>query len=182
MVESSVSASVGPSVAVLFSPGTVPIIDIFRALGDFEDHYDVAALDTLEDDLAEAMGRDAAKGIVSDALLLAFGLRRERPEPMQYGPRQSRRGTLDEYRLMSLLSATYWHDFILAAEAAAALEIIHPQPLISLAFDISRRLEGAGLKLDAPDARVFRPVPQPAAQVVVERARPALAPLRHIDV
>lgn len=181
MVELSVLASGGPSVAVLFPPGTVPIIDIFRALGDFEDHYDVAALDALEDELAEAMGRDTAKGIVSDALLLAFGLRRERPEPMHYSPRQSRRATLDEYRLMSLLSATYWHDFILASEAAAALEIIHPQPLISLAFDISRRLEGAGLKLDQPDARVFRPAPQPATEVVVERAHPVLSPLRQVD-
>ncbi len=151
MVESVVSAPGGPSVAVLFSPGTVPIVDIFRALGDFENHYDVAALDALEDDLARSMGRDSAKGVVSDALLLAFGLRRERSEPMQYGPRQSRRGTLDEYRLVSLLSATYWHDFIMASEAAAALEIIHPQPLISLAFDISRRLESAGTRLDAPD-------------------------------
>jgi hypothetical protein len=100
---------------------------------------------------------------------------------MRYGPRRDWRGTLDEYRLMSLLSATYWHDFILASEAAAALEIIHPQPLISLAFDISRRLEGAGLKLDAPDARVFRPAPQPATEVVVERATPARSPLRQID-
>ncbi|HEX2553752.1 MAG TPA: hypothetical protein VHL98_08625 [Microvirga sp.] len=181
MVEFSVLSSGGPSVAVLFSPGTVPIVDIFRALGDFEDHYDVAALDALEDDLARAMGRDTAKGIVSDALLLAFGLRRERPEPMQYAPRQSRRGTLDEYRLVSLLSATYWHDFVLASEAAAALEIIHPQPLISLAFDISRRLESAGMKLDAPDPRVFRPAAQATTEVVVERIRPVVAPLRQID-
>lgn len=180
MVESVVSASGSPSVAVLFSPGTVPVVDIFRALGDFEDHYDVAALDSLEDDLARTMGRDGAKGIVSDALLLAFGLRRERPEPMQYGPRQSRRGTVDEYRLVALLGATYWHDFILASEAAAALEIMHPQPLISLAFDIARRLENAGLRLDAPDPRLFR-LASPRMTVVVERTRPARTPLRQVD-
>ncbi len=181
MVESVVSVSGAPSVAVLFSPGIVPIVDIFRALGDFEDHYDVAALDTLEDHLARTMGRDTAKGIVSDALLLAFGLRRERPEPIRYAPRQSRRGTLDEYRLISLLSATFWHDFILASEAAAALDIVHPQPLISLAFDISRRLESAGMKLEAPDPRLFRPDPEPATRFMVERDRPTLAPLRHLD-
>ncbi len=182
MVESLVTASGIPSVAVLFSPGTVPIVDIFRALGDFEDHYDVAALDSLEDHLARSMGRDTAKGIVSDALLLAFGLRRERAEPMHYAPRQSRRGTLDEYRLVALLSSTYWHDFVLASEAAAALEIIHPQPLISLAFDISRRLESAGMKLDAPDPRVFRPAPEPATTVVVERHQKRVpSPLRQID-
>ncbi len=181
MVEFSVLSSGGPSVAVLFPPGMVPIVDIFRALGDFEDHYDVAALDALEDELARSIGRDTAKGIVSDALLLAFGLRRERPEPIKYAPRQSRRGTLDEYSLVSLLSATYWHDFILASEAAAALDIIHPQPLISLAFDISRRLESAGMKLDAPDPRLFRPAPSSATEVVVERMNPARAPLRQVD-
>src|ERR687890_522333 len=113
MVESVVPFASPAAVAVLFSPGTVPIIDIFRALGDFEDHYDVAALDALEDDLAEAMGRDTAKGIVSDALPPPSARGRGRRAPMNPTPRQSRRATLDEYRLMSLLSATYWHDFIL---------------------------------------------------------------------
>ena len=49
MVESvAVPFARTPSIAVLFAPGAVRIIDIFRALGDFEDHYDVAALDRLE--------------------------------------------------------------------------------------------------------------------------------------
>jgi len=181
MVESVVPFASPAAVAVLFSPGTVPIVDIFRALGDFEDHYDVGALDRLEQRLAQSMSRDSAKGIVSDALLLAFGLRRERAAPMGYGPCGSRRGTLDEYRLMALLSATYWHDFILASEAAAALEIMHPQPLVSLAFDISRRLEAAGLKLDAPDPRLFKPAPRAASTVIVERASRQAEPVRHVD-
>lgn len=183
MVESvAVPFARTPSIAVLFAPGAVRIIDVFRALGDFEDHYDVGALDRLEDQLAASVGRDAAKGIVSDALLLAFGLRRERPEPLQYSPTGSRRGTLDEYRLVALLSATYWHDFILASEAAAALDIIHPQPLISLAFDISRRLEASGLKLDMPDPRLFRDAPSPSTIVEVERRPMQSGGLRQIDL
>jgi hypothetical protein len=95
MVRAAASASNdgSASVAVLFSPRAVPIIDIFRALGDVEQHYDVAALDLLESRLARSMSRDVAKGIVSDALLLAFGLRRERAGPMEYRPGLSRRGS-----------------------------------------------------------------------------------------
>lgn len=157
MVESASPLQARASVAVLFPPEMLPVIDIFRALGDFEDHYDIGALDNLESRLCGLMGRDLAKGIVSDALLLAFGLRRERSEPLDYRPVMSRRGTLDEYRLMGLMGATYWHDFHLASEAAAALDVVHAQPLVSLAFDIARRLETAGLKLEAPDARLFAP-------------------------
>ena len=44
---------------------------------------------------------------------------------------------------------------MLASEAAAALQVAHAQPLVSLAFDISRRFEAAGLRLEAPDPRLF---------------------------
>jgi hypothetical protein len=163
-----------PSLAFLFPPHMLPVIDIFRALGDFEEHYDIGALDALESRLSGQMGRDLAKGIVSDALLLAFGLRRERHGPLDYAPVQSRRATADEYRLMALLAATYWHDFHLASEVAAALEVRHPQPLVSLAFDIARRLESAGLTLEAPDPRLFAvaPVnPEALVEVTGERSR-----------
>jgi len=156
MVVSALPFSRPASVAVLFPPESVPVIDIFRALGNFEEHYDIASLDELESRLTRIVSRDVAKGIVSDALLLAFGLRRERVETLSFSPLRSRRGTLDEYRLLALISATYWHDFVLASAAAAALEVAHAQPLVSLAFDISRRFEAAGLKLVAPDARLFR--------------------------
>lgn len=152
------------AVAVLFSPETVPILDIFRALGDFEDHYDMAALDALEGRLTAAMTRDLAKGLVSDALLLAFGLRRDRSAPLEFRPILSRRGSLDEYRLMGIIGAAFSHDLALAGEAAGALGIRHPQPLISLAFDIARRLEAAGIELQAPDPRLLHP--QPALSLV----------------
>jgi hypothetical protein len=168
MVESVLPIEKTAPVAILFGPDAVPVVDIFRALGDFEDHYDVAALDQLEANLTRTMGREAAKSVVSDALLLAFGLRRERREPLHYAPLRSRRGTLDEYRLMALVGATYWHDFGLASDAAASLDVLHAQPLVSLASDIARRLEAAGVKVEMPDFRVVR---QPGSVSPVEVRR-----------
>jgi hypothetical protein len=157
MGELAASRPEAGGVAILFSPASVPVIDIFRALGDFEEHYDVAALDSLESRLSDIMRRDAAKGIVSDSLLLAFGLRRERPARLDLRPLRSRRGSFDEYCLLALLGATFWHDFELAAQAAAALGVRQPQPLVSLGSEIARRLEAAGVVLELPDGRLFRP-------------------------
>ena len=163
-------ASSGPrvaTVAVLFAPETVPVIDIFRALGDFDDHYDLTALDALESRLSETMSRDLAKGLVSDALLFAFGVRRDRAAPLEFRPVSTRRGSLDEYRLMGLIGATFWHDAELAGDAAAALGLNQPQPLISLAHDIARRLETAGRQLEAPDPRLLRTEPSASAPDVL---------------
>jgi hypothetical protein len=154
-------------IAVLFPPGAVPLIDIFRALGDFEEHYDIAALDEMEANLSCLMSRDAAKSIVSDALLLAFSLRRERCEALHFAPLQSRRGTLDEYRLLALIGASYWHDDDLACDAAAALKIVHHRAVLSLASDIARRLDAAGLAVEEPDGRLLHAAP-PASPLEVE--------------
>jgi hypothetical protein len=143
-------------VAILFSPTSLPVADIFRVLGDFEENHDVAALDSLESRLSGIMSRETAKGIVSDSLLLAFGLRRERPEPLDLRPLLSRHGSLDEYCIVALVGATFWHDFGLAGQAAAALGVRQPQPLVSLGFEIARQFEAAGVTLEIPDARLFR--------------------------
>jgi hypothetical protein len=173
MVESAKLRRDAAPVAVLLSPSMVPVIDIFRALGDFEEHYDVLALDGLERRLAQTMSREAAKGIVSDALLLAFGLRRERVGPIPYGVLLSRRGTLDEYCLIALIGAAYRNDLAVATEAATALGAAHPQPLVSLAFDIARRLKTAGVKVEAPDRRLLACT---VADVSVEVSRAADRP------
>jgi hypothetical protein len=144
-------------VAILFAPASLPIVDIFRALGDFEQHHDVAILDALESRLSDLVSREIAKGIVSDSLLLAYGLRCERPEPLDLRPLHSRHGSLDEYCIVALIGATFWHDLGLAAQASEALGVRQPQPLISLGFDIARQFEAAGIMLEVPDARLFRP-------------------------
>jgi hypothetical protein len=169
MVVSALPFKEPAPIGVLFPPDCVPVIDIFRALGDFEENYDITALDQIEDRLARIINRDVAKGIVSDALLLAFGLRRERIEAMDFAPLRSRRGTPDEYKLLALIAATFWHDLSLASDAATALHVAHAQPLISLAFDIARRLEAAGLKLEAPDPRLFRSPSTPPVDVSAGR-------------
>jgi hypothetical protein len=168
MVGSVLAFEKTTAIAILFGPETVPVIDIFRALGDFEEHYDIAALDELEENLSRSMSRETAKSVVSDALLLAFGLRRERREPLRYARLRSRRGTLDEYRLMALVGAAYWHDFGSASEAAVSLDVVHAQPLVSLASDIARRLKAAGVQVERPDSRIFR---QPGSVSPIEIRR-----------
>lgn len=160
------------AVAYLFSPDIVPLVDVFRALGDFEESYDVEALDRLEERLTQEMDRASAKGLVSDALLLAFGLRRERLEPLRYAPLRSRIGTRDEFLLMSMIGAGYWQDHLAASDAASALQVFHTQALISLAYDIARRLEGNALRLPHPNSALFAL----AAEAANEAASPALMP------
>jgi hypothetical protein len=168
MISTRTSEETNARVAVLFAPHVVAVIDIFRALGDFEDHYDIATLDDLEASLARGMSPDIAKSIVSDALLLAFSLRRERREPLAFAPVRSRRGTLDEYRLLALIAAGYWNEPDLAAQAASALNIVHHKPALSLASDIAKRLDAAGVVIDAPDSRLVSAA-SAAPSVEVER-------------
>jgi hypothetical protein len=168
-------------VVVLFPPRLVPLVDVFRGLGPLGDTYDVTALDALERRLGAIVGERAAKGVVSDALLLAFGLRRDRIAPLTYGPLASRTGTLDEYRLLALVAAAYWRDFHLASKAAAALEMLHTQPLVALALDVARRLERAGIALALPDARLLKPARQVERRVdvVVSPAEPLVTEHRN---
>ena len=156
MVEAVAFVHKAAPVAVLFSPDAVQIIDIFRSLGDFEETYDIDALDRIEATLACVLNRDDAKSVVSDALLLAFGLRRERREALDFAPVGSRRGTLDEYRLLALIGASHVQDEGTVSDAVAALDIIRAWPLVALASDIARRLEAAGLTLQCPDRRLLR--------------------------
>jgi hypothetical protein len=161
-------------IVVLFPPRLVPLVDVFRGLGRLSDSYDVTALDALERRLGAMVGARGAKGVVSDALLLAFGLRRDRIAPLSYGPLASRAGTIDEYRVLALVAAAYWRDFHLASKAAAALQLLHAQPLIALALDVARRLERGGIALALPDARLLGPARQVDHRVgvVVSPAEP----------
>ena len=94
-----------PSLGFLLSPNAVLVVDLFRALGDFEDAYDLAALDQLEARLGRLIDPAAAQGVVSDALMLAFAVRRHREVSWEMNRVGSRRATLDEYRLVALVSA-----------------------------------------------------------------------------
>jgi hypothetical protein len=151
----SASVPFRPLVGILFSPRSLFLIDVFRTLGAFEEHYDLASLDALERRLAQSIDPSIAKGLVSDALLLSFGLRRERQDQLDFAPTGSRRGTADEYRLVALVGAAYRNDPALAAEAALALGVANYPPLITLACDIANRLKMAGIAVDDPDGRLI---------------------------
>lgn len=147
----------GPAapVSFLLNPQVVLVVDVFRALGDFEAHYDITALDRLEQRLSALVDPIAAKGIVSDALLLAFALRSERVGAWQMTPLGSRRASADEYSLLALVAGCHAGDAEIAARAALALGIRLSPTVTSLAREIGNRLEAAGIALAAPDRRLI---------------------------
>jgi hypothetical protein len=65
MVEVSLHSATPGSVAFLFHPSMVGVIDVFRSLSSLEDQYDLALLDGPEQGLAAYAQPEAAKGIVS---------------------------------------------------------------------------------------------------------------------
>jgi len=155
MVQLSAAIGSTPSVSFLLRPDVVLAIDLFRALGDFEENYDLSALDRLEERLSALMERSAAKGLVSDALLLAFALRTERAGCWAMNPVGSRRATTDEFRLLALISACLDEDPRLAAEALRSLGVVGNQTILSLAEEVADRLDAAGMRLDPPDLRLI---------------------------
>lgn len=142
-------------VAILLSPRLAAVADVFRAMGDFETLCDVAVLDRLEGSLAARMSPQGARGLLLDALLLAFALRRSRPAPFAYAPVGSRRSTRDEYRLLALVAAAYWRDPDLARKAVAALDAFPGEALISLAYDVARWLRTADLHIEPACAELL---------------------------
>src|SRR6478736_1106622 len=93
-------------VAVLLHPSMVPVIDVFRSLDSLDDHYDLALLDAPEQALANYTTAETAKGIVSDLLLLAFSMTRQRGRPFSHRPLGSRHGSIDEYCLLVLIGSS----------------------------------------------------------------------------
>jgi hypothetical protein len=150
-------ADPGP-VFVLLHPNAVPVVDIFRCISRFEDRYDLAILDGPEEALLGLTRPDAAKAIVSDALLLAFALDRQRSRKLCHAPLKSRRGSMDEYCLLALIGASCVPDSELAFEASAALGIASLDLVTSLASDLVRQIDLAGLALGAPAIDEFRGV------------------------
>ncbi len=155
MYQSDAPVARSAAVSFLLSPDVVLVIDMFRALGDFEDHYDLAALDRLEDRLSALIEPAAARGLVSDALLLGFALRTERSTTWTMHPVGSRRATAHEYRLLGLVAACLHGDRTLASEALRGLGVAGSHTIQSLASEVAARLAAAGVTLDPPDARLM---------------------------
>lgn len=156
MVEvSSYSAAPDP-VAVLLHPSMVPVIDVFRSLSSLEDQYDLSLLDGPEEALATYTQPEAAKGIVSDALLLAFALTRQRGRPFSHRPLGSRHGSIDEYCLLALIGASRKPASGVAVEAAALLEIVSLDFMTALAGELVRQMDLGALVFEPPGLSEFR--------------------------
>jgi hypothetical protein len=145
-------------VSVLLHPGTVPIIGIFRSFNRLEDQYDLTSLDAPERTLASYTRPEAAKAIISDALLFAFALARQRTEPLSYKPVGSRHASIDEYCLLALIGSSRMPDSELTFEAATALGVASLGFMTSLAADLVRQIDLAGMHLGEPGLHEFRAI------------------------
>ncbi|MBB3018694.1 hypothetical protein FHR70_001748 [Microvirga lupini] len=158
MIEGSSFPSAVNPVAVLLHPSAVPVIDVFRSLNRLEDQYDLALLDGPEQGLAAYTRPDTAKGIVSDALLLAFALTRQRGRPFVHKPVGSRHGSLDEYSLLTLIGASRHASSEVALEAARHLEIVSLDFMSALAGELVRQIDLGTVAFDVPSLSDFRAV------------------------
>lgn len=172
MVEVSSWSPAPGAVAFLLHPSVVPIIDVFRSLNSLEDQYDLALLDRPERGLASYVEPDAAKGIVSDALLLAFALTRQRGRPFCYRPLGSRHGSVDEYCLLALIGSSGNAVSDVALESAAFLEVEPLDPLMALAREIRRQMQIGTLVFEPPRLSEFRAMmgQAPSEDVLIESA------------
>ncbi len=144
------------TVAVLLHPSIVPVIDVFRSLDLLEDQYDLALLDGPEHGLTAYTGPDAAKAIVSDALLLAFALTRQRGRPFSYRPVGSRHGSLDEFCLLTLIASSRNLASDLAVDAATLLDVASLHFMGALTGEIVRYMDAGGLVFVLPSLPEFR--------------------------
>lgn len=143
-------------VSVLLHPDAVPVADIFRCISGFQDQYDLALLNGPEQDLCRLTRPEYAKAIISDALLLAFALDRQRTRPLCHAPLGSRRASTDEYCLMTLIGASRMRDSELAYEASSVLGVASLDLVSSLASDLIGQIDAGGLVFRTPDIEEFR--------------------------
>jgi hypothetical protein len=158
MIETPSFSAPSGSVAVLLHPSTVPVVDVFRSLGSLEDQYDLALLDAPEQALAVYTQPEAAKGIVSDALLLAFALTRQRGRPFSHKPLGSRQGSMDEYCLLAMIGSSQNPTSEVATEAAALLEIVSLDFMSALAGELVRQIDLGSLIFEPPTLSEFRAI------------------------
>jgi hypothetical protein len=158
MSEASLIPTGRQPVSVLFHPSAVPVIDVFRSIGSLDDQYDLALLDGPEQALALFVPPHAAKGIVSDALLIAFALTRQRGGAFDHRPLGSRRGSLEEYCLMALIGASRQPDSDVVREASAILGVSPGDLLPALAGELSRHIDLGIIAFPVPALREFRAV------------------------
>jgi len=145
-------------VAVLLHPSMVPVIDVFRSLDSLDDHYDLALLDAPEQALANYTTAETAKGIVSDLLLLAFSMTRQRGRPFSHRPLGSRHGSIDEYCLLVLIGSSRNPVSEVALEATDYLGVVSLDAMATLGGVLVRQIDLGTLVLQLPDLSEFRAI------------------------
>jgi len=145
-------------VAVLLHPSMVPVIDVFRSLDSLDDHYDLALLDAPEQALANYTTAETAKGIVSDLLLLAFSMTRQRGRPFSHRPLGSRHGSIDEYCLLVLIGSSRNPVSEVALEATDYLGVVSLDAMATLAGELVRQIDLGTLAFQLPDLSEFRAI------------------------
>ncbi len=156
MTSVDISLNRHDAVAVLFHPSAVPVIDVFRSLGSLEDQFDLALLDSPETALSRFLDPGLAKGIVSDSLLLAFALTRQRGRPFHFRPVGSRHGSVDEYCLLTMIAASHQVGPEVTQEAALVLDIESLDPLKPLTGEIIRQIDLGTIVFQVPSLAQFR--------------------------
>ena len=145
-------------VAVLLHPSMVPVLDVFRSLDSLDDHYDLALLDAPEQALANYTTAETAKGIVSDLLLLAFSMTRQRGRPFSHRPLGSRHGSIDEYCLLVLIGSSRNPVSEVALEATDYLGVVSLDAMATLAGELVRQIDLGTLAFQLPDLSEFRAI------------------------
>lgn len=161
-------------VVLLLSPDSTMVADLFRGVAVFQTHYDTSGLDVLERHTATRLGARAARLIVSDALLLVFGLRSAGVGPWRMRAVGTRIATIEEYCLVGLVAAVAGRRRDLAELAIGALGGRLDGNVASLCEDVGAKLTRRGLVLACPDERLL-----PSRVSHVPRARPVSAVLRN---
>ncbi|HZH12193.1 MAG TPA: hypothetical protein VEZ24_17720 [Microvirga sp.] len=156
MADASLIPIANDPVAILFHPSAVPVVDVFRSIGSLEDQYDLALLDGPEHLLSAYVDATAAKGIVSDVLLLAFALTRQRGRTFSHRPLRSRLGSLDEYCLMAMIGSSRQGTLEVAREASAILGVSPLDLLPALAGELARQMDLGAIVFPVPTLSQFR--------------------------
>ncbi len=158
MIEAPSNFPAQETVAVLLHPSAVPVIDVFRSIGCLDDQYDLALLDAPEQALSVYVAPAAAKGIVSDALLLAFALTRQRGRAFDHRQVRSRHASLDEYCLMALIGASRQPASDVARDASAFLGVSPLDLLSALAGELARHIDLGTIVFPMPGLEEFRAI------------------------
>jgi hypothetical protein len=144
MTEAGSQEAAHSAFAVLLHPSSVPVVDVFRSKSELEFTHDLTLVQEAELELREWTSPALAKAVISDAILLAFSLSREREQPLDYRPQGSRLTSADERRLIALVSA-FWISDAPEASVAAALGVPADGLASSAAANLASQIQQAGL-------------------------------------